>query len=326
MSEGGAFEILIDRKGRYSRKWLQQNNDKARMLYRFAKSQGIVPKCMCKKGGIDMQIAHMESNDNYVLKRNPRSGQSHHESCWSHGAPQNKRRGVTDYIHAITRFDDGSSDLNLNTSILFAQNSITPKLTNSTPRSGTRNTKPSASLKGLFEFLWDEANLSSWEPDSPKPNYKSIRALLVNEVASLLSCNKISLNDILIVPYFEQKSAFREIIQTATLCTEDGEPKRRSIILGLVGSYKPTKNENGCVKLYSVNHSIIFINKPTVVARVEKKLPVDEKQEHNYDRERDNLYWFIGTVYHVLNQKGNRMNLVADDATIVAVSKEHVPL
>ena len=61
-------EILIDKKGRYSRKWLQQNNDKARMLYRFAKSQGIVPKCMCKKGGIHMQIAHMESNDNYVLK------------------------------------------------------------------------------------------------------------------------------------------------------------------------------------------------------------------------------------------------------------------
>lgn len=322
MEDGGEFEIKIGKEGAFKRSYLEGNESHARSLYKYAKLNDVIPLCMCMPGGVSMQIAHMSKHDNYVLKRNPKSGNNHHQSCWSYGDPQQGKQ-TTDYIEALLSNNDGSLDIKIDVSITFADIALTPQPSSPTPRSNS-NQRKATTLIGLFEYIWETAGLMKWEPDNRRPNYKSIREKISKCLDDNTSCNNQLLKEILFIPYYEKWSEFSKLLMDRTSFTIDSGAKRRIIVIGLVNSLSEAKYGK-TLKLYTVDKSIYFyINKPSTINRLTKILPCEDG-EYKFGRSNSELFWFVGTAFPKIKQDNSGFVTSIDEGVVVPVSNEHVP-
>jgi hypothetical protein len=110
------------------------------------------PRCLCQPGGVEMYVARLA--DRYIVKRLPDSGHQHAPDCPSFQA----RTAVTDMG------GEGAAGTLLRLGFALSKRSARhpPEAGVLTPPSAP--TGPRLSLRGLLQYLWDEAGLTLWRP------------------------------------------------------------------------------------------------------------------------------------------------------------------
>jgi len=110
------------------------------------------PRCLCQPGGVEMYVARHA--DRYIVKRLPDSGHHHAADCPSFQA----RSAIADMVA------EGAAGTLLR--LGFALSKLParhpPEVTGLTPRSAPAG--PRLSLRGLLQYLWDQAGLTLWRP------------------------------------------------------------------------------------------------------------------------------------------------------------------
>jgi hypothetical protein len=150
------------------------------------------PRCMCIVDGVEMYVARLAgTNDGFVVKRMPNTGSHHAPDCPSYEPPP-EASGLGQVLGSAITEDSatGATTLKLDFSMSkIAGRSATPTAGgdgDSVTSSGTK-----LSLRGLLHYLWDQAELSRWQPAfAGKRTWGTVRKHLL-----LAAANKIARGD-----------------------------------------------------------------------------------------------------------------------------------
>ncbi|MCC7458051.1 MAG: DUF1173 family protein [Nitrospira sp.] len=123
------------------------------------------PRCLCLVGGVEMYVARLAgSNEGYIVKRMPDTGCQHAPDCPSYEPPP-EASGLGQVLGSAITEDPATGETTLK--LDFPMSKIAGRSTmptaggdsDSVASSGTR-----LSLRGLLHYLWDQAELTRWQP------------------------------------------------------------------------------------------------------------------------------------------------------------------
>jgi hypothetical protein len=120
------------------------------------------PRCMCMAAGIEMYVARL--GDGYIVKRMPDSGSQHAPGCPSYEPPA-ESSGLGQVLGSAITEDPttGETTLKLDFSMSkIAGRTAMPAAGGDSDSVASSGTK--LSLRGLLHYLWDQAELSRWQP------------------------------------------------------------------------------------------------------------------------------------------------------------------
>ncbi len=120
------------------------------------------PRCMCLVEGIEMYVARL--GDGYIVKRMPDSGSHHAPDCPSYEPPA-ESSGLGQVLGSAITEDPttGETTLKLDFSMSkIAGRNATPTAGGDSDSAASSGTK--LSLRGLLHYLWDQAELTRWQP------------------------------------------------------------------------------------------------------------------------------------------------------------------
>lgn len=120
------------------------------------------PVCLCRAGGVEMAVARL--GDRCVLKRMPGTGTRHAPGCVSY-EPLDAPPPCEDMPAAAVVTDPGSGLTTLRVGFAMQVGGLRPRAP------AARRARPRGaegpgrmSLRGLLHYLWDEAELTRWDP------------------------------------------------------------------------------------------------------------------------------------------------------------------
>lgn len=157
-------------------------------LQRAYVNKAVPPLCLCQpQDPVAMYIARL--GDTHVLKRCPKTGHLHHSECESHGGISKAAHSLyTD--EAILERADGKVNHNLSVPLStiehLGETSMDEAAAPPRPLSPSAK-RPSMTLRGLLNLLWEEAGLASWSPGMRgKRTLTRVYWRLANELADRL--------------------------------------------------------------------------------------------------------------------------------------------
>jgi len=155
-----------------------EDDSKIQILLKASHAKSLRPRCLCQDDGIEMYIARF--NDEFLIKRMPGSAQTHAISCSRYEFP-NSLSGKGQVLgKAIVE-----NQQNDTAKISFAFSLSKGKArTAATAVTGSTSIKPTASklsLRGLLDYLFDEAGLTKMEPNFHKRRNWSVVSRLLNQ-------------------------------------------------------------------------------------------------------------------------------------------------
>ena len=145
------------------------------------------PRCMCLVEGVDMYVARL--GDGFIVKRMPDTGSHHAPDCPSYEPPA-EYSGLGQVLGTAITEDPATGETTLK--LDFSMSRIVGRST--LPVAGragdsvkTNGTK--LSLRGLLHYLWDQAELTRWQPGfAGKRSWATVRKHLLlaaeNKIAS----------------------------------------------------------------------------------------------------------------------------------------------
>ena len=157
------------------------------------------PECLCRSPGIPMYIAR--TDDLYILKRMPNSGNLHDVSCDSYEIPlELSGRGDVEDNAIQEDSDTGITNLRLDFSLSkLASSKVIEKGSGAEIQSIQANPKK-LSIRSLLHVLYEDAGLNKWSPAmGGKRNWFIIRKYLLH-AATNKTASRSSLIDYLLVP------------------------------------------------------------------------------------------------------------------------------
>jgi hypothetical protein len=123
------------------------------------------PRCMCRVDGVEMYVARLAGmNDGFIVKRMPNTGSHHAPQCPSYEPPA-EASGLGQVLGSAITEDPatGETTLKLDFSMTkIAGRSGMPAAGADSDSVASRGTK--LSLRGLLHYLWDQAELTRWQP------------------------------------------------------------------------------------------------------------------------------------------------------------------
>ena len=119
------------------------------------------PMCLCSMAPIPVYITCLGGT--FVLKRMPCTGGRHAVDCL-HYEPPEESAGTAHIRSAISEDPDtGLTELNVDFSLSRGTSRpVSHGIASAVPSVSTP--RPRLSLRGLLQFLWDEAELTRWKP------------------------------------------------------------------------------------------------------------------------------------------------------------------
>ena len=150
------------------------------------------PRCMCLVNGVEMYVARLAgTSEGFIVKRMPNTGSHHAPDCPSYEPPP-ESSGLGQVLGSAITEDPstGETTLKLDFSMSkIAGHSAMPSAggdSDSVASSGTKLT-----LRGLLHYLWDQAELTRWQPGfAGKRTWGTVRKHLL-----LAAENKIARGD-----------------------------------------------------------------------------------------------------------------------------------
>ena len=120
------------------------------------------PRCLCVAEGLEMYVARL--GETFIIKRMPNTGSQHALDCPSYEPPA-ELSGLSQVLGSAIKEDPATGLTSLRLGFRMS-------------KTGSRSTCPSAggedssvgsdgtrlSLRGLLHFLWDQAELTKWQP------------------------------------------------------------------------------------------------------------------------------------------------------------------
>lgn len=202
------------------------------------------PRCMCLVEGIEMYVARL--GDGFIVKRMPGTGSRHAPDCPSFEPPA-ESSGLGQVLGSAIIEDPATGETTLK--LDFPISKIAGRATmptsgadrDSVASSGTR-----LSLRGLLHYLWDQAELTHWQPGfAGKRSWGAVRRHLL-----LAAENKIargdSLRSRLYIPEaftVEQRDAIniRRMAQWSQGIAAPGKPQRLILLIAEVKEIVPAR-------------------------------------------------------------------------------------
>ena len=205
------------------------------------------PRCMCLVDGVEMYVARLAgANEGVIVKRLPNTGSHHAPDCPSYEPPA-ESSGLGQVLGSAITEDPttGETTLKLDFSMSKIAGRSAMPITggdcDSVASSGTK-----LSLRGLLHYLWDQADLTRWQPGfADKRTWSTVRKHLL-----LAAENKIargdSLRSRLYIPELfsvDQRDAInaRRMAQWSQAIAAPGKPQRLMLLIAEVKELVPAR-------------------------------------------------------------------------------------
>jgi hypothetical protein len=209
-----------------------------------AHAEHLRPRCLCLVDGVEMYVARL--GDGFIVKRMPDTGSHHAPDCPSYEPPP-EVSGLGQVLGSAITEDPATGETTLK--LDFALSKIAGRSTmptaggesDSVASSGTK-----LSLRGLLHHLWDQAELTRWQPGfAGKRTWGTVRRHLLQAAE-----NKIARGDSLRLRLFipetfsvDQRDAInaRRMSQWSQAIAAPGKPQHLMLLIAEVKEIVPAR-------------------------------------------------------------------------------------
>lgn len=212
-----------------------------------AHAERLRPKCLCLVQGIEMYVARLAGTDaGFMVKRMPGTGSRHAPDCASYEPPP-EASGLGQVLGTAIKEDPATGETALR--LGFSMSKLGGRTTvpaPGTPSDSVASDGSRLSLRGLLHFLWDQAELTRWQPGfAGKRSWGTVRKHLL-----LAAENKVArgeaLRSRLYIPEpfsIEQRDALnaRRIAQWSRAVAAPGKPQHLMLMIGEVKEIVPAR-------------------------------------------------------------------------------------
>lgn len=205
------------------------------------------PKCLCLVQGIEMYVARLAGADEgFIVKRMPGTGSRHAPDCASYESPP-EASGLGQMLGTAIKEDPVTGETALR--LGFSMSKLGGRATlpaAGTPSDSVASDGSKLSLRGLLHYLWDQAELTRWQPGfAGKRSWGTVRRHLL-----LAAENKVArgeaLRSRLYIPEpfsIEQRDALnaRRVAQWSHAVAMPGKPQHLMLLIGEVKEIVPAR-------------------------------------------------------------------------------------
>jgi hypothetical protein len=205
------------------------------------------PRCLCLREGVEMYVARLAGTTaGYIVKRMPGTGSQHAPDCPSYEPPP-EVSGLGQVLGSAITEDPttGQTTLKLDFAMTkIAGRSAMPTTggdSDSVASSGTR-----LSLRGLLHYLWDQAELTRWQPGfAGKRTWGTVRKHLLQAAENKIARGDALRSRLYIPEVFsvEQRDTInaRRTMQWTQAITAPGKPQHLMLLIGEVKEIVPAR-------------------------------------------------------------------------------------
>jgi hypothetical protein len=202
------------------------------------------PRCLCLVDGVEMYVARL--GDGYIVKRMPDTGSQHAPDCPSYEPPP-EVSGLGQVLGSAITDDPATGETTLK--LDFAMSKIAGRSTMPTAGGDSDSVASSGtklSLRGLLHYLWDQAELTRWQPGfAGKRTWSTVRKHLLQAAENKIARGD-SLRSRLYIPEVfavEQRDALntRRMTQWSQAITVPGKPQHLMLLIGEVKEIVPAR-------------------------------------------------------------------------------------
>ncbi len=205
------------------------------------------PRCMCVVGGVEMYVARLSrANEGFIVKRMPNTGSHHATDCPSYEPPP-ESSGLGQVLGSAITEDPATGETILR--LGFSMSKITgrsamPTASGESDSVVSNGTK--LSLRGLLHYLWDQADLTRWQPGfAGKRTWGMVRRHLLLAAEHKIAHGD-SLRSRLYIPEVfsvEQRDAInaRRMAQWSQAIAISGKPQHLMLLIAEVKEILPAR-------------------------------------------------------------------------------------
>jgi Protein of unknown function (DUF1173) len=205
------------------------------------------PRCLCRVQGVEMYVARLAGTPaDFIVKRMPNTGSHHAPDCPSYEPPA-ESSGLGQLLGSAITEDPatGETTLKLDFSMSkLAGRAAMPTAACDSDSVTSRGTK--LSLRGLLHYLWDQADLTRWQPGfAGKRSWGTVRKHLLPAAENKIARGD-SLRSRLYVPEVfsvDQRDAInaRRMEQWAPAIAAPGKPQPLMLLIAEVKEIVPAR-------------------------------------------------------------------------------------
>lgn len=209
-----------------------------------AHADRVRPKCLCLVQGIEMYVARL--GEGFIVKRMPFTGSKHAPDCPSYEPPP-EASGLGQVLGTAIKEDPATGETALR--LGFSMSKLGGRTTMPAPGSPSDSVASDGSklsLRGLLHYLWDQAELTRWQPGfAGRRSWATVRRHLL-----LAAENKVALGEALrsrlYIPEpfsIEQREALsaRRVAQWSHAVAAPGKPLHLMLLIGEVKEIVPAR-------------------------------------------------------------------------------------
>jgi Protein of unknown function (DUF1173) len=202
------------------------------------------PKCLCLMQGIEMYVARL--GEGFIVKRMPGTGSRHAPECPSY-EPPSEASGLGQVLGTAIKEDPATGETALR--LGFSMSKLGGRATMPAPGSPSDSVASDGSklsLRGLLHYLWDQGELTRWQPGfAGKRSWGTVRKHLL-----LAAENKVARGEALrrrlYIPEpfsIEQRDALnaRRVAQWNHAVATPGKPQHLMLLVGEVKEIVPAR-------------------------------------------------------------------------------------
>ena len=202
------------------------------------------PRCMCLVEGVEMYVARL--GDGYIVKRMPDTGSHHAPDCPSYEPPA-ESSGLGQVLGSAITEDPttGETTLKLDFSMSkIAGRTAMPTAGGDSDSVASSGTK--LSLRGLLHYLWDQAELTRWQPGfAGRRTWSTVRKHLLQAAENKIARGD-SLRTRLYIPEafsVDQRDAInaRRVAQWSQRIATPGKPQHLMLLIAEVKEIVPAR-------------------------------------------------------------------------------------
>lgn len=205
------------------------------------------PRCLCLVQGVEMYVARLAgTNEGFIVKRMPGTGSRHAPDCASYEPPP-EASGLGQVLGTAIKEDPATGETALR--LGFSMSKLGGRATvpaPGNPSDSVASDGSKLSLRGLLHYLWDQAELTRWQPGfAGKRSWGTVRKHLL-----LAAENKVArgeaLRSRLYIPEpfsIEQRDALsaRRIAQWSHAVAAPGKSQHLMLLIGEVKEIVPAR-------------------------------------------------------------------------------------
>lgn len=209
-----------------------------------AHADRVRPKCLCLVRGIEMYVARL--GEGFIVKRMPGTGSRHSPDCPSYEPPP-EASGLGQVLGSAIKEDPATGETALR--LGFSMSKLGGRATMPAPGSlsdSVASDGSKLSLRGLLHYLWDQAELTRWQPGfAGKRSWGTVRKHLI-----LAAENKVARGEALRTRLYipepfsiEQREALnaRRLAQWGRAVATPGKPQHLMLLVGEVKEIVPAR-------------------------------------------------------------------------------------